>query len=80
MRRGRRLAKRVSICIYLHIWLRMVNQYAHIYKHVYICTRLHVYIYMASSRFFENDSHRGTITERTLKIHAPGHAADMSAV
>ena len=39
---------------------------------------LYIYIYSNVS-CLETKSHRRTITERTLKMHALGHTADMSA-
>ena len=43
---------------------------------VYIC----IHMYMAVSRLRKTNPHRQAITEQTLKVHAPGHTADMSAV
>ena len=41
---------------------------------------IYMNIYMAVSRWLKPKAHRRSITERTLKIHALGHTADMSAV
>ena len=70
------LSPYIYICMYVHI------VYIHIYICIYICICVYSYLYVnvVVSRWLKTNPRCRTHTERALKIHALGHAADMSAV